>query len=92
MIRYLSLGGPRRPRNVPVPERGKRFMSLVHRVQTASEAHPAFYLVARYQARFSWDESGCEMQLTTHQYHIPKLTVTYLLTYLLHGAESFLRS
>jgi len=77
---------------------GARGFSFLHTVQTGSGAHPASYSIGTGSPPpLPVKAAVFRVKLTTHLHLMPSLkisgAVTLLpLTYLLHGAESFLRS
>jgi hypothetical protein len=58
---------------------GAKIFSLLHSIQTDSEAHPVSYQIGtRYQRSYPQGESGEGMKLTLHIYLVPWLGVVEL--------------
>jgi len=63
-----------RLRNTGLEDQGT--LRFVRGTRDLCQLFTASYLVTGYQGRFSRDDSACDMQPTTHQQHVPKLTVS----------------
>jgi hypothetical protein len=69
---------------VSIPGRGRD--SLLHRVQTGSGAHPAFYTMGT-RGPFSGDKAPEGVKLTTHLHQMPRLRTREVLPPLPHTSS-----